>query len=93
MSKIDIVIRGDHSQRKFRSVSKFIMRDKEGYNKDSCVIKNGHIYYTKDIYEIFQQTIATPINDHLKYLMHDNYCSYFKLEEDGILEISYEGKL
>ena len=27
------------------------MRDKEGYNKESYVIKNGHIYCTKYTYE------------------------------------------
>ena len=46
LSKIDIVIGCDHGQGKFRSVDKLIMRDKEGYNKDSYVIKNGYIYYT-----------------------------------------------
>ena len=53
LSKIDIVIGDDHSQGKFGSVGKFIMRDKEGYNEDSYVIKNGHIDCTKDKYEIF----------------------------------------
>ena len=74
MSQIDIVIGGNHGQGKFRSFGKFIMRDKEGYNKDSYVIKKGHIYCTKNTNEIFQRTIATPINNHLKYLMNDNYC-------------------
>ena len=63
LSKINIVIGDDHGQEIFRSVSKFIMRDKEGYNKDSYVIKNGHIDCTKDTNEIFQRTIATPINN------------------------------
>ena len=75
---IDIVIGGDLGQGKFRSVGKFIMRDKEGYNKDSYVIKNSHIDCIKDTCEIFQRTIATPTNNYLKYLMHDNYCLYFK---------------
>ena len=30
LSKIDIVIGGDHGQRKFRSFGKFMMRDREG---------------------------------------------------------------
>ena len=38
-SQIDIVVGGDHGQGKFRSVGKFIMRDKKGSNKDSYVIK------------------------------------------------------
>ena len=61
-SKIDIVVGGEHRQGNFRSVGKFIMRDKEEINKDSYVIKNGHIDCTKDTYEIFQQTLATAIN-------------------------------
>ena len=31
------------------------MRDKEGYNKDSYVIKNEHKDCTKDTYEMFQK--------------------------------------
>ena len=55
-SKIDIVVGGYHGQGNFRSVGKFIVRDKEGINKDSYVIKNGHIDCTKDTYEIFQKS-------------------------------------
>ena len=69
------------------------MRDKEKHNKDSYVIKNGYTDCTKDRYKIFQRTIATPINNHLKYVMHDNYCLYLKWKEDGILEILYEEKI
>ena len=36
LSKIDIVIGGDQGQGKFRNISKYIMKDKEGYNKYSC---------------------------------------------------------
>ena len=64
LSQIDIVIGGNHGQGKFRSFGKFIMRDKEGYNKDSYVIKNNHIDCTKDTYEICQRIITTPINNH-----------------------------
>ena len=77
LSKIDIVIRGDHEQGKFRNISKFIIWDKEGYNKVSYVITKGHIDCTKDTYEIFQNIISSPINNDLKYLMHKNYCLYF----------------
>ena len=91
-SKIDIVVGGDHGQGKFRSVGKFIMRDEEGYNKDSYVIKNGHIDCTKDTYKIFQKTLASPINKDLEYLMREDYCLYFKRKEDGNLVVSYERK-
>ena len=52
LSNIDIIIGGDHAQDKFRLVGKFIMRDKEGYNNDSYIIKNDHIDCTKGTYEI-----------------------------------------
>ena len=64
--------------KKIRSVCKFIIRDKEGYNKYSYVIKNSHIDCTKDKYEIFQRTIRTPLNNPLECLIHVNYCLYFK---------------
>ena len=47
-SKIDIVIGGVHGQGKFRSVGKFIMRDKEEFNKDWYVIKDRYIDCTKE---------------------------------------------
>ena len=65
------------------------MRDKKGFNKDSYVIKNGHIDCTKDTYEIFQKTLATQINNNLEYLMREDYCLYFKWKEAGNLIVSY----
>ena len=32
--------------------------------------------FTNNTNPIFQRTIITPINNHLKYLIHDNYCLY-----------------
>ena len=63
------------------------MRNKDGKNITSYVIKNGHIDYKKDIYDIFQQTLATPINNDLKYLMRKDYCLYLKWKKDGKLEV------
>ena len=60
------------------------MRDKEEYDKDSNMYKNGYIYCTKNTYEIFPKIIVYPSNNDLKYLMHENYCLYFKWNEDGI---------
>ena len=68
------------------------MRDKEGCNKDSYVIINGHTHCTKDTHEIFQKSIASPINKDLKYLMQENFCLYFKWNNDGKLDISYKIK-
>ena len=92
LSKIDMVIGGDHGQDKFRNVCKYIMRNKDGKNMTSYVIKNGHIDHKKDTYEIFQHTLATPLNNDLKYLRRKDYCLYFKWKEDGKLEVSYEEK-
>ena len=91
-SKIDIAVGGEYGQGKFCSICKFIMRDEEGYNKDSYVIKNGHIDCTKDTYEIFQQTLATQINNDLEYLMREDYSLYFKRKDDGKVIVSYEKK-
>ena len=66
------------------------MRNKDGKNIISYVIKNGHIDHKKDTYQIFHQTLATPLNNDLDYLMRKYYCLYFKLKEDGKLEVAYE---
>ena len=91
-SKIDIVVRGDHGQGKFRYVGKSIMRDKEGINNDLHVIKKGHIDCTKNTYEIFKKKLATSINNDLEYLMREDCCLYFQWKEDGNLIVSYERK-
>ena len=49
LSNIDIVIGGDHGQGKFRNISKFIMKDKEGYNKYSCDQKFTYILHQRCI--------------------------------------------
>ena len=58
-----MVIGGDHGQEKFRNVCKYIIGNKYGKNMTSYVIKNGHIDYKKDTYEIFQHTLVTPLNN------------------------------
>ena len=45
-----MVIGGDHGQEKFRNVCKYIMRNIDGKNIISYVIKNDHIDHKKDIY-------------------------------------------
>ena len=47
------------------------------------MIKNRHPDCTKDAYEIFQKKIASPINNDLKYLMHENYYLCFNWNEDN----------
>ena len=91
-SKINMVIRGDHSQETFRNFCKYIMRNKDGTDFTSYVIKYGHIDHKKDRYEIFQQTLATPLNNDLEYLIRKYYCLYFKWKEGGKLEVTYKEK-
>ena len=42
------------------------MRDREGYNKESYVIKDEHMDCTKDMYEIFKNIL------HLRSIMTEN---------------------
>ena len=56
------------------------MRDKERYHKDSYAIKNGHIYCTKDTYEIFQQINCISDQQRLKILESLNFLFIFKIE-------------
>ena len=53
------------------------------------VIKNVHIYCTKDAYKIFQKTITSPINNDLKYLIHENCYLFFKWNDEGKSDSSY----
>ena len=53
-----MVIGGDHGQENFRHVCKYIMRNIDGKNIISYVIKNDHIDHKKNTYEIFQQHIS-----------------------------------
>ena len=71
-----MVIGGDHGQEKIRNVCKYIMINKDGKNMTSNVINNGHIDHKKHTYEIFQHTLATPLNNDLEYLMRKDYCLY-----------------
>ena len=87
-----MVIGGDHGQGKIRNICKYIMRNKDGKNMTSYVIKNGHIDHKKDTYEIFQHILATPLTNDLEYLIQKDYCIYFKWKENGKLEVSYEEK-
>ena len=48
ISTIDIVVGGDHGQDKFRSVSKFILRDIYFNKLKSYVIQNTHFDCDKD---------------------------------------------
>ena len=69
---IDIVVGGDHGQGKFRSVCKFILRNNNVKNLNSCVIKNAHIDCEKDTYDFLNESIVKRSNDKIKIIMNEN---------------------
>jgi hypothetical protein len=64
---LDVVVGGDHGQRKFRMVMRLIYRNKSNSEVPAVMptIKVGHIDCAKDTHEILENTIASPINEGL----------------------------
>ena len=62
VKSVDIVLGGDHGQRKFRMLVKIILRDEDMKVICSWVIKIGHIDCVKDTYDVLDTTIMRPIN-------------------------------
>jgi hypothetical protein len=63
LKSIDVVLGGDHGQGNFRSVIKIILRDDDGKQVDSMVMKVGHIDCMKDTYDILKSSVAGPLNE------------------------------
>jgi hypothetical protein len=63
LKSMDVVLGGDHGQGKFRSVIKIILRDNDGKQVTSMVMKVGHIDCTKDTYEVLKSSVAGPLNE------------------------------
>jgi hypothetical protein len=65
---LDIVVGGDHGQRKFRMVMRLIYRNKANAEVPAVMhtIKVGHIDCAKDTREILESTISSPINEGLR---------------------------
>ncbi len=61
---LDIVVGGDHGQRKFRMVVWLIYQNKANAEVPDVMhtIKVGHIDFAKDSQEILDSTISSPIN-------------------------------
>ena len=89
LSTIDIVVGGDHGQGKFRSVSKFILRDTLFNKLKSNVIKNAHIDCEKDTYDVLNDSVVKPLNEEMKLLMEKDMFVYFMWNEDKKLIIKY----
>ena len=66
LKSMDVVLGGDHGQGKFRSVIKIILRDDDGKQVTSMVMKVGHIDCTKDTYEVLKSSVAGPLNESLQ---------------------------
>ena len=66
----------------FRSVCKFILRDINVKNLDSYVIKNVHIDYDKDTYNVLNKSIGDLLNDGMKIIMNEDMFIYFMWKED-----------
>jgi hypothetical protein len=68
VKRVDLVVGGDHGQRKFRMVVKIICRDISNKILDSWVVKIAHVDCKHDTNEIRQKTIAPSLNADLKML-------------------------
>ena len=80
ISTIDIIVGGDHGQGKFRSVCKFILRGINVKNLNSYIIKNAHIDYEKDTFEILDESIVKLLNDEMKKKNEWRYVCFFNVE-------------
>jgi hypothetical protein len=77
LKSIDDVLGGNHGQGKFRSVIKIILRDDDGKQVDSMVMKVGHIDCMKDTYDILKSSVAGPLNK-----------SIYEVIKSGALQLS-----
>ena len=51
-------------------------------NIDSYAIKNTHIGYDKDTYDVLNNSIIKPLNDEMKIIMNEDMFIYFMWKED-----------
>ena len=72
LHNIDLVVGGDHGQRKFRMLVKIILRKDNMKVIDEWPIKVGHIDCRKDTYKVLQQTIMPDINCDLNRIKNDD---------------------
>ncbi len=84
LKSIDVVLGGDHGQGKFRSVIKIILRDDDGKQVDSMVMKVGRIDCTKDTYKILKLSVAGPLNESIEEVVKSGALQLLR-EQDGNL--------
>ena len=73
---------------KFRSISKFILRDIHKKMK-SYVIKNARIDCDKDTYDVLNNSIAKPFNEEMKLLMNKDMFMFFMWNKNKNIIIKY----
>jgi hypothetical protein len=84
LKSIDVVLGGDHGQGKFRSVIKIILRDNDGKQVDSMVMKVGHIDCRKVRYDILKSSVAGPLNESIEEVVKSGALQLIR-EQDGNL--------
>ena len=87
-STIDIVVGGEHGQRKFRSICNFILIYINVKNLNSYVIKNVHIDCEKNAYDVLNISIVKPLNDEMKIIMNEDIC-FLMWNEDKKVILKY----
>jgi hypothetical protein len=87
LKSIDVVLRGDHGQGKFESVIKIILRDDDGKQVDSMVMKVGHIDCIKDTHNILKSSVARPLNESIEEVVKSGALQLIR-EQDGNLSCS-----
>jgi hypothetical protein len=87
LKSIDVVLGGDHGQGKFRSVIKIILRNDDGKQVDSMVMKVGHIDCMKDTYDILKSSVAGPLNESMEEVVKSGALQLIR-EQDGNLSCS-----
>jgi hypothetical protein len=83
INNVDLVLGGDHGQRKFRMVVKVVVRKVSMEAIDSWPVKIGHIDCKKDSYDVLQSTIAPHLNNDLKTIKESKLLLFKKVCGDG----------
>ncbi len=98
---LDVVVGGDHGQRKFRMVMRVIYRSKSNPDVPAVIhtVKVGHIDCSKDTREVLEATIAHPINEGIRkifgkvLIIHQHTSSISYGDDSPIADASFDENL
>lgn len=94
IDNVDLVLGGDHGQRKFRMLIKIIVRKQAMDVIDEWTVKIAHIDCKKDTYKVLQQTIMPAINYDLREMKEKGIkLLVFKREEEDDRNTRYTYQL